>query len=206
MSGGYTVRRWNALPPAPLRATGDVTAEFLARGIFTYRSAGRYLAHLSYGRNTDRSNFHLVLPEGRGTCSTKHALLAALAREQDLPVALMLGMYEMNEHNTPGVGAVLERYGLTSIPEAHCYLKYDAMRIDVTRAGVEPTEPIHRFLREEAITPAQIGSFKERWHRQFLREWLATTAAALQVSVETLWDIREQCIAALAQGSRTQPV
>ena len=62
-----------------------------------------------------------VLTEGCGTCSSKHALLAGLAAAQRLPVALMLGIYLMNERNTPGIGPVLARYGLAEIPEAHCF-------------------------------------------------------------------------------------
>jgi len=56
-----------------------------------------------------------VHTEGRGTCTTKHALLAELATEQRLPVALVLGIYLMNERNTPSVGSVLARHGLTEI-------------------------------------------------------------------------------------------
>jgi hypothetical protein len=83
-----------------------------------------------------------VLTEGRSTCSTKHALLAELATEQHLPVALMLGIYLMSERNTPGVGSVLTRHGLAEIPEAHCYLMHDGVRIDVTRETTAPSEPI----------------------------------------------------------------
>jgi hypothetical protein len=48
----------------------------------------------------------------------------------------------MHEHNTPGVGEVLARYGLLSLPEAHCYLMYNGMRIDVTRSGT--AEPVNK--------------------------------------------------------------
>ena len=40
--------------------------------------------------------FRSVLSAGKGTCSTKHALLAAVASEQNIPVALTLGIYEMH--------------------------------------------------------------------------------------------------------------
>jgi len=93
------MQSWLALPDAPLRPAGPITAEFVARDIPDFRAAGRHLHHLPYGRNSDRSAFRLVLPEGRGTCSTKHALLAELAREQSLPVVLTLGIYEMHERN-----------------------------------------------------------------------------------------------------------
>ncbi|HKA55651.1 MAG TPA: hypothetical protein VKJ47_18520 [Candidatus Binatia bacterium] len=193
------MRSWPALPDVPLRPAGQITAELMTRGITAFRAAGRYLHHLPYSRNSDRSDFRLVLPEGRGTCSTKHALLAELAREQNLPVVLTLGIYEMHERNTPGVGLVLDRYGLPYIPEAHCYLRYAGTRIDVTRSGAEPAEPIDRFLYEEAIVPAQIGDYKLQLHQRFLRSWLANTGGVGGRSFTEAWKIREECIAALAQ-------
>lgn len=50
-----------------------------------------------------------------------------------MPVRLMIGIYLMNEDNTPGVGKVLERYGLKEIPEAHCYLRFEGQYLDFTR-------------------------------------------------------------------------
>lgn len=71
-----------------------------------------------------RANYRLVLSEERGTYSTQHALLAQLVQEQGLAVALPLGIYHMAKAHPPGVGPVLDRYGLDSIPETHGYLSY----------------------------------------------------------------------------------
>lgn len=191
---------WPALPAAILKSAGMVSAEVRERGIADYRSAGAYLQRLPYGRNTDRANARLVLSEGRGTCSTKHALLAELAQEQQLPLALTLGIYAMCERNTPGVGCILDRYGLPFIPEAHCYLTYQGERIDITRSGVEPTEPITQFFEEETITPEQIGDYKVQRHQRFLREWVARAVGIGSCSFEEIWTIREACIAALNQN------
>jgi hypothetical protein len=193
------MRSWSALPDVTLKHMGEISADFLAREIVHFQAVGRHLYLLPYGRNTDRSDYRLVIPEGRGTCSTKHALLAALAREQRLPVALTLGVYEMHERNTPGVGRVLDRYQLAFIPEAHCYLTYEGARIDVTRSGLEPVEPIVKFLHEETITPEQIGAYKVQVHQRFLWQWSAQTALTHHRSFEEIWSIREECIAALAQ-------
>jgi hypothetical protein len=192
---------WEALPSVPFRpAAGPLTTAVMARGLTDFRAAGHYLQRLSYGRTTPRADFTAVLRQGKGTCSTKHALLAALAQEQGFALVLTLGIYEMHERNTPGVGPVLERHGLVCLPEAHCYLTYEGERIDITRAGTDPAEPIVRFLHEEAITPAQIGGYKVARHRQFLRYWMASNAQAIGGrGFEALWKIREACIAALAQ-------
>jgi hypothetical protein len=193
------MQSWPALPEVTLQPVGLIADEFIIREITDLRAAGRYLHHLPYGRNSDRSDFRLVLPEGRGTCSTKHALLAELAREQTLSIVLTLGIYEMHERNTPGVGCVLHKYGLPYLPEAHCYLRYKGTRIDITRSGAEPTEPINQFLSEEGIVPAQIGDYKVEFHQRFLRSWLANTDVVGNRSFAEIWQIREECIAALAQ-------
>jgi len=190
------MRSWYALPEKQLAASGEASAQFLALGIDDYREAARFTNQLSYGRNADRANFRLVLPERRGTCSTKHALLAALAIEQRLPIHLTLGIYEMSERNTPGIGAVLSKHGLAFVPEAHCYLIYNGTRIDVTRDAVIAAEPIARFLHEETIAPEQIGDYKVAMHQAWMREWVAREMP--NRNWEQVWKIREECIAALS--------
>ena len=191
---------WDVVPQVVLQSAGSVSTEFIARGLTDFRAAGRYLQGLPYGRTVDRADFRAVLREGKGTCSTKHALLAALAHEQNLPVVLTLGLYAMHERNTLGVGMVLTRYGLASLPEAHCYLTYGGRRIDITRSGAEPTEPITQLLYEEAIVPEQIGDYKGTLHRQYTQTWVNTNAQRVRGrSFEEVWRIREECIAALAQ-------
>jgi hypothetical protein len=188
----------------PLAEDGPVTRRFRAAGVEDFGGAAGYLLQLPYGRITDRSKFWLVLEEGRGTCTTKHASLAELAREQHIDVQLMLGIYAMTERNTPGVGAVLEGHGLTCIPEAHCYLRYQGQRVDVTGVAAG-AEPIDRFLHEEPITVEQIGAYKNDLHRRFLRDWIARTETLHGRSVDEVWRIREECIAALGGGEYAKP-
>ncbi len=188
----------------PFSTGGSVTSLFRTVGVHDFVGAARHILKLPYGRIADRSKFWLVLEEGRGTCTTKHALLAELAREQEIDVDLTLGIYEMNEGNTPGVGQVLSPYGLGSIPEAHCYLRHKGGRIDVT--GV-PTgaEPIDHFLYEEPITVDQIGAYKNDLHQRFLRDWITRTDAVRGRSLEEVWRIREECLAALGAGEYAKP-
>ena len=185
------------LPNFPLKPGGEITDRFLALGVTDFHGAARYVRRLPYGRNADRANFRLVLEENRGTCSTKHALLAQLAKEQVVNIGLAIGIYEMTERNTPGVGPVLAKYGLPSIPEAHCYLTYQGTRLDVTRSNVAPSEPIKRFLYEETIVPDQIGRYKTELHQRFIQNWVSQLAASR--NWQEIWQIREECIAALSE-------
>jgi hypothetical protein len=191
------------LADRPFSASGPFTARFQAAGVRDFAGAARHLLTLPYGRITDREKFWLVLEEGRGTCTTKHALLAELAREQAIDVQLTLGIYEMHEGNTPGVGRVLGAHGLSHIPEAHCYLRHEGGRLDIT--GVPPgAAPIERFLHEEPITVEQIGAYKIELHRRFLRDWIARTETVRGRSLDEIWRIREACIAALSADAPTR--
>ena len=190
---------YDALPTDSVKHRGPVSAAFLGLGIDDFRRAGQYVRDLPYGRNAATSDMLAVLNERKGTCSTKHALLKALASEQGLPIRLMLGIYEMNARNTPGIGQVLEEHKLPCIPEAHCYLIDQGKRIDVTRNldGWE-SEPISAFLIEEEITTEQIGEYKRRWHQAFMRQWLHRRNL-LDLDVVQLWRIRGECIAVLSR-------
>lgn len=179
------------LPGFRLETFGPVGSRFRAVGVEDFREAAAYVRDLPYGRNSDRSDWGLVLAENRGTCSTKHAVLAALAREHGADVELRLGVYLMDGANTPGVADVLGSHGLAGLPEAHCYLAYRNERVDVTGSGANTIE---EFLREEAIEPGQIGAYKLEMHRQFLRAW----AVERRLDPERVWIVREECIGALS--------
>ena len=112
---------------------------------------------------------------------------------------LILGIYEMNERNTPGVGSVLQRHGLNALPEAHCYLRVGNERIDVTRQHARNyVEPISHFLHEEEIDPSQITLYKIGVHKSFLQQWVKRKARCRRLSLASIWEIREECIAALS--------
>jgi len=188
----------------PLASDGPVTCLFRAAGVRDFVAAAHHIWKLPYGRIANRNQLGLVLSEGRGTCSTKHALLAELAREQNISVQLTLGIYEMSERNTPGVGQTLKKYGLSYIPEAHCYLCYRGERIDVTGVAAG-AEPIQEFLYEESIAVEQIGAYKNDLHKRFLRDWISRTEGMEGRNLEEVWRIREECIAALGAGEYAKP-
>lgn len=178
--------------------SGQLASRFLTFGVFTLEEALAYVRALPYGRNSDRANYNLVLSEGRGACSTKHALLAALAEEISAPLSLQLGIYKMSESNTPGVGPVLDRYQISWIPEAHCYLKFLEERIDITQSITSLQSPFSDLLYEEEIQPSMIGHYKVKVHRSYLEEW----SKEVGIPFEQSWAIREECIQALESAAR----
>jgi len=199
MSDAAALHSWEFLDPVILQPAGPITAAFTLAGVNDFRGAARYIGRLPYGRNANLYDPLAVLIESRGTCSTKHALLRRLAMEQDVAAKLVVGIYEMSDRNTPGIGLVLQRHGIARLPEAHCYLNYRGKRIDATRElATMPDEVISHFLHEEEIAPNQISAYKVDLHRRFLRNWMEQNGAAATHTLDQLWKIREQCIIALS--------
>jgi hypothetical protein len=155
-----------------------------------------HVCKLPYGRNSDRADFSLVLTEEKGSCSSKHALLKSIADENEQPdIQLILGIYKMNNANTPGIGSVLSDQGLTYIPEAHCYLKQDGKYYDFTSSAAKIERLMPDLLLEESIEPEQVIRYKVNRHKHYLNQWIKSQRLAF--NFDEVWTIREACIHAL---------
>ena len=176
-----------------------ISDAFMAKGVTDFLSAANHIRDLPYGRNTNKANRLLVLSEGRGTCSGKHALLAELAEEHLQPFELTFGFFKISTLTHPIVGPILEKHGLSYYPELHAYLVSNGSRYDFT--GTEnPVFPIFEFLKELPVKPAQVESFKEQAHKEFLTTWLRSEGLTHRLNLEQLWAIREKCIAARSRS------
>jgi hypothetical protein len=125
----------NTLPDFEIIARSPISRGVCDAGISTFAQLTQRVAAIPYGRTSSESPV-AVLIQNRGTCSSKHRLLAEVAQEfQQFAIRLTVGIYGMHEGNTPGVGAILDAAGVASIPEAHCYLKVGDSRFDLTGLG-----------------------------------------------------------------------
>jgi hypothetical protein len=179
----------------PLAHKGAMSTRLLALGITRFAQLAAMVQTLPYGRVSTPHDMFAVMAEQRGTCSAKHRVLAAAAHEAGkTTVQLTVGIYEMSEHNTPGVGPVLQTAGLHSIPEAHCYLTYEGQRYDYTGLAAGNTSPFNALLSEHAVEPIEMPSIKETLHREALARW----AKIRNLEPGHAWMVREWCIQALA--------
>ncbi|MBX9578495.1 MAG: hypothetical protein K2W97_08500 [Chthoniobacterales bacterium] len=185
----------------PLSNQGSLSQEFIARGCTDWKEALCYVNKIPYARNSDANNFHLVFDEQCGTCSTKHALLVALAEEQQFPLQLMMGLMEMTAEKFPVLETVLKKYDLTSVVETHCYLGYQGQRIDVTFPPKATYRVASDFLKEWTITPQEIGDIKIKLHQEEMKLWIAERK--ISYTFEEMWKIREECIDALSSKKQS---
>lgn len=166
-------------------------------GLHDWNSVVQYVQRLPYGRNENRHDFGLVLSKGKGSCSSKHALLKSIADENAINVKLILGIYKMNNRNTKGIGDTLDGSGLDYIPEAHCYLSIGGQRFDFTNPHSDISTILPDILCEIAIQPEQVIDFKVDFHKDYIRNWIESEKIPLDF--ETVWVLREKCIVRLSE-------
>lgn len=183
----------------PIVLKGGISKQFLELGFSDFSSAAEYIQLLPYKRNSDKENELCVFDDLGGTCSTKHALLKNLAIENNCAeLKLMLGIFMMNENNTPKISEVLKKYGLKEMPEAHNYLKYQNEIYDYTKRNSSSEDFINDLVEEIEIQSFQITHFKIEYHQKFLKEYMRRNPNS-HYSFDDFWHIREECIFALQQ-------
>ncbi|MFM2213782.1 MAG: hypothetical protein RL427_1045 [Bacteroidota bacterium] len=184
----------NKSPNFEIKPCGEISNEFLKRGISTFQAACQFIASLPYGRNLDKTDLITIFSDHCGTCSTKHAILKTLAQENELEgITLVLGIFKMDVQNTPAIAKTLKRYNLEFLPEAHTYLKFENEIMDFTKSNSSASDFESSLLMELAIAPNQISNYKVAFHKAFLNQWLVENPA-LEYDLDALWSIREQCI------------
>lgn len=153
--------------------------------------------HIPYGRNSNRTDFSLVVKENKGTCSSKHAFLKEHANKHHIEnVKLFIGVFKMNEQNTPKITPLLSDNTIDYIPEAHCYLKVNENVVDVTSETSFYENIKNDILEEIEIEADQVTNWKIKFHQDFIKNWIMENDISL--SFNEVWKIREECIEKLS--------
>ena len=182
-----------------LTSNEQYSIAFHEAGIHSFKEACDFVARLPYGRNANREDFGLVLSEGKGTCSSKHALLAALALENAHPeIELIAGIFLMSGETHSKLSHFFTGKSYPNIPECHCYLRFEGERFDYTDTsnGLERIAP--KIVREQRIDPNQVSDWKIMIHKHYLQGWL-TRNPGFQMTLEDIWKDREEAIALLSK-------
>jgi len=181
-----------------LNSKDELTAIIKDSGIETWNELIQFVKKLPYGRNANRTDFELVIKEKKGSCSSKHALVKKVADLNDIKnVKLILGIYKMNRQNTLNIGNVLIEISIEFIPEAHCYLKIDDNRTDITTDNSDFKKIERDILNELEIEPEKVAEFKVEYHKEFLKKWISENK--IDRDFNEIWKMREKCITNLTE-------
>lgn len=144
----------NTLPETTIVEAGVISKTFLIQGITTFQDACRHVHHLPYGYNTDHDDLFALFQEGKGTCTSKHAVIATLAQELGLLVEKHIGIYAMTEALATGAQTIIDRYRSPNLPMVHCFLQADTVRVDLTTGNHNGKNgPIKEFLHTIPVVP-----------------------------------------------------
>lgn len=183
----------------PLKSKDALSELAKSYGIKSWNELTEFVKNLQYGRNKNRVDFGLVLTEKKGSCSSKHALLKKIAELNCIPnIKLFIGIYRMNQVNTPKIGTELTENSIDFIPEAHCYLKIDQQRVDLTTSKTDFEKIEKDIIQEVEIEPEQVVQFKVDYHKEFIEKWIKETNSAF--NFKQIWHIRENCIKNLSRN------
>lgn len=180
------------VPDAPVLQAGKVSKQFLEKKLETFHNSINYVYQLKYVPPSEPFNFHLVLEEEKGTCSTKHALLVSLANELKLPIQLGLGIYPITPLRFPMIKDILKKFSIPYIPESHNFMVINNTYLDITFPGACTILSPADILHEEIIVPEQITSYKANMHKEYLNKWFKENNFSF--TLEDFYEARRLCI------------
>ncbi len=180
------------LPDQGLDNRTMISTKFIEKNVHTFHEAINWVQKFPYKRNKDRGDFLSIFEQESGACSTKHALIAALASEMNIKLNLILGYFFLSIESMPAIRPIMEKYQLCKIPEVHTYLRYESYTLDITFPDQVDYSFAANIEKEIIIMPEQIGEFKVNSHHNFILDFISRESPELLFS--TVWAAREEWI------------
>lgn len=180
-------------PDEPISNVGIISAKFLNLGIDSFIDACRYVHTLPYGYNTDRDDLMILFRENLGTCITKHAVIATLAKEMNLLIAKNVGIYAMTEEIVTGTNEILEKFKLPYVPMVHCFLVYGEFRVDLSEGNNNgKNRSIEDFLYIQSVEPNISAKDEYVLYRKALKDHILARKEMVGVDITQILLAREE--------------
>lgn len=182
------------LPNVDLQPNGPMAERFLQAGLTTFHDACHWVKALPYGANSNRENSLILLEEGYGNCTTKHGAIARLAQAHGLPIQKNFGFYRLNDDIVTGVNALLEPYGLTFIPQIHCFLVYEHYWVDLTEGncnGKNQTIEDYDFVVPVAADLTRTQHYD--YYREYLQRYYPLVPQLATLGESVIFELLADC-------------
>ncbi len=190
-AGFFPCRDYRNLPNPVLNSKGSISEAAQQLQLKDFHGVIEHIWNLRYYRVSESGRYDLVLPEGCGTCSTKHAALVALAHElEESAVQLQLALFIINHKTFPKLRKIFKEHPTKSFLEAHCFIVYKEQYFDFTFKGNSPLHSAQIYGEPIQISVSDIGKNKEQWHRKEMLHWCNEN----ELDFALHWQLREACI------------
>ena len=192
---------YTVFPDQSLTQRGSIGRTFTGLGIATFHEACRWVHQLPYGYNSDRDELMILFKEKKGTCTTKHAVIATLASELGLPINKKVGIYTMTEALVSGTQEILVRYRLPYVPMIHCFLNCQGRWVDLSEGNLNGKNgPIDHFLFTVDVAATISAKDEYRLYRQALQDHVLTRPELEGADMKTVLKAREEGLAVLKRN------
>lgn len=188
------------LPDKLIKPLGDISKKFLELGIKSFKDACVYVHNVKYGYNSNYDDNMIFFKENKGSCTSKHATIAGLAEELDIPLYKYVCVYKFTEEITTGVKEILEKYNVPYVPMVHCFLVYEKYRFDLTEGNYNgKKQPI-----DEHMYSVKVDAFISRkdeylLFKRILKEHVLISKEMEGIKERTLLKAREESIVLLKE-------
>jgi len=191
-------------PDKPLSDSGVISKKFISLEIHTFIEACRYVHTLPYGYNSDPDDLMILFKENKGTCTTKHAVIATLAAELNLPIRKYIGIYAMTEEIVTGTKKILKKYGLSYVPMIHCFLVYGEYRVDLSEGNENgKNRPIDEFLYTRQVEPNISAKDEYLLYRNALKDQILNRKEMEGIEIKQILQAREEGLQLLKKNIRS---
>lgn len=184
----------DVLPDVAIQPHGQICKKFLEREIISFQAACHYVKAIPYGSNSNNENSLILFEENHGTCTTKHGAIARLAAELGLEVYKNLGFYRLNDKIVTGINAIIQPYGLSFIPQIHCFLRYKVFQVDLTEGncnGKNKTIDDYDFVVE--VKPDLTHAEQEKYYMSYLERYSTIEPKLAEVGAFNIRNLLQRC-------------
>ena len=193
------MEKYSILPNEPIVNAGPIAKAFLDLKIDSFLAACRYVHELPYGYNSNRDDLMILFKENKGSCATKHAVIATLANELNVSLFKHIGIYAMTDKIVTGTIKILDAFNLPYLPMVHCFLMYNNHhRIDLSEGNANGKNgPINEFLYTVKVIPNIPEKEEYLLYRRALQDHILDRREFNGVELKTILKARELGVALL---------
>ena len=130
----------------------------------------------------------------KATCTNKHGIISRLAGELNLEVYKNLGFYRLNDEIVTGVNKIIESYGLSFIPQIHCFLEYKNYRVDLTEGNCNgKNKTIEDYDFVVRVKPDLTHQEHEAYYLEYLAKYFLIEPKLKELGESKVLKLLAQC-------------
>lgn len=182
------------LPNSQISSNGVISQQFYRRNLTTFHQACHWVKNLPYGSNSSNDDSLIIFQEGKATCTNKHGIISRLAEELDLEIYKNLGFYRLNDEIVTGINKIIEPYGLSFIPQIHCFLEYKNYRIDLTEGNCNgKNKTIEDYDFVVRVKPDLTHQEHETYYLEYLEKYFLIEPKLKELGAIKILELLAEC-------------